>query len=239
MKYSGPGSVLRALGMTAFLSTQLFVAAQAADHAGDIEVGMAAGALVVDPEGLAQIAANGYRLFEADFRDFSGGLFKTDDPGFVSEEGALDVGLVVGYRGLGVLQSWNGSMWTSSGPSVFVSIEDVLGTITSFGYGAVTDPAGAIAQVSGAGDIHSHLDFSIGGADRALAGAYLITLQLEANGVLASSPFYIAFNNGLEEAAFEGAVGALMAPVPEPATWAMLIAGVGLVGALGRRRQCV
>ena len=120
-----------------------------------------------------------------------------------------------------------------------VSIEDVLGTITSFGYGAVTDPAGAIAQVSGAGDIHSHLDFSIGGADRALAGAYLITLQLEANGVLASSPFYIAFNNGLEEAAFEGAVGALMAPVPEPATWAMLIAGVGLVGALGRRRQCV
>ncbi|MCP6565612.1 hypothetical protein NL503_30035, partial [Klebsiella pneumoniae] len=68
MKYSGPGSVLRALGMTAFLSTQLFVAAQAADHAGDIEVGMAAGALVVDPEGLAQIAANGYRLFEADFR---------------------------------------------------------------------------------------------------------------------------------------------------------------------------
>jgi hypothetical protein len=225
--------------MTAFLSLQLGVIAQAADHAGDIEVGMAAGALVVDPEGRAQVAANGYRLFEADFRDFSGGPFKTDDPGFVAEKGALDVGLIIGYRGLGVLQSWNGSTWTSSGPSVFVSIEDVLGTITSFDYGAVTDPVGAIAQVSGAGDNHSHLDFSIGGTDRALAGAYLITLQLEASGVLASSPFYIAFNNGLDEASFEGAVGALMAPVPEPATWAMLLAGVGLVGALGRRRQCV
>ena len=37
----------------------------------------------------------------------------------------------------------------------------------------------------------------------------------------------------------EARVSALMAPVPEPATWAMLLAGVGLVGALGRRRQRV
>lgn len=231
---------LRAFGLSCAAALLIANPAFAAEHAGDIEVGASAGMLVVDPEGLAQVAANGYRLFEADFRDFGGGLYATDDPGFVADEGALNAGLVLGYRGVGTLQAWNGSGWTAAGPAVFVSIGDVLGTVTTFGYSAITDPAGAIAQVSGGGDIHSHLDFTISGDDRAKPRAYLITLQLESNGALvASSPFHIVFNNGLDAAGFEGAVGALMAPVPEPAGWAMLFAGLGLVGVLGRRRQYV
>lgn len=224
------------------LSAALFLTAGAAQaqhlHAGDVELGMAGGVIVVDPEGLAEHAANGYALFEGDFRDFAGGLFSTDDPGFISEEGALPVGAIIRYRGIGVLQSWDGAAWSTAASGVTLGILDVLGLNTLFSSTGVTDPVGAIAQVSGAGDIHSHLDFTISGDGAATAAAYLITLEIGAPDAYGySTPFYLAFNSGLDEEVFEGAVGTLLAPVPEPGTWAMLAAGLGLIGVMGRRRQ--
>jgi hypothetical protein len=151
--------LLRAVG----LSAALFLTAGAAQaqhlHAGDVELGLAGGVIVVDPEGLAERAANGYALFEGDFRDFAGGLFSTDDPGFISEQDSLPVGAIIRYRGLGALQSWDGAAWSTAASGVTLGILDVLGTNTLFSSTGVTDPVGAIAQVSGAGDIHSHLDF--------------------------------------------------------------------------------
>jgi hypothetical protein len=57
--------LFRAVG----LSAALFLTAGAAQaqhlHAGDVELGTAGGVIVVDPEGLAERAANGYVLYEA------------------------------------------------------------------------------------------------------------------------------------------------------------------------------
>jgi hypothetical protein len=229
--------LLRTFGLSAALLLSSGAVNAQHVHAGDIEIGSAAGVVVIDPEGLAQRAANGYLLYEADFRDFAGGLFSTDDPGFISEQDALPVGAIIRYRGVGVLQSWQGSSWATAASDVTVGILDVLGVNTLFSLTGVTNPIGAIAQVSGAGDIHSHLDFTISGDGSATAAAYLIALEIGAPDALGySMPFYLAFNSGLDEEVFEGAVGTLLAPVPEPGTWAMLIGGLGLLGVM-RRRQ--
>lgn len=229
--------LFRAVGFSA----ALFLTAGAAQaqhlHAGDVELGTAGGVIVVDPEGLAERAANGYVLYESDFQDFTGGLFATDAPGFVSEEDALPVGAIIRFRGIGLLQSWDGSAWSTAASGVTLGILDVLGMNTLFSSTGVTDPVGAIAQVSAAGDIHTHIDFTISGDGAATATAYLIALEIGAPDALGySMPFYLAFNSGLDEEVFEGAVGTLLAPVPEPGTWAMLIAGLGLLGVM-RRRQ--
>jgi hypothetical protein len=206
-------------------------------HAGDVEIGALSGFIVVDPEALAEYASNGYALFEGDFRDLSGGAFGTDDPGFISEEGALTAGDIIYFRGVGSLMTWNGANWVGSTASVSLSIEDALGELTVFSGSGITSPQGIIGQVNGAGEIHEHLDFDLLGADRVLASAYLITLQIgsDLNGF--SQPFYVVMNAGLGEEAFEGAVSALTTPVPEPSAWAMFGMGLGLLSCATRRRS--
>lgn len=239
-------SGLRAASLVSALClSALATPALAAEHAGDVEVGVSVGQLVVDPEGGAAVAANGYAIFEGDFRDLAGGLYNTDDPGFVAEEGAFDqFGALLTFAGMGVLQSWNGTAWVTSTAAVSITIEDALGEVTTFsGTGVSAGASSFLAQISGIGDIHEHLDFDLTGADRGLASAYLITLSLgslsdvaaSSGPYAASNPFYIAFNAGLSSESFEGAV-AQLAPVPEPETYAMLLAGLGVL-ALARRRR--
>lgn len=205
-------------------------------HAGDVELGADAGVVVIDPEGLAGYAADGRALFEGDFRDFAGGAYSTDDPGFISEAGAFTPGAILYFEGVGSLLGWNGSSWAAVATDVSVAMVDALGAQTVFSASGVTNPVGAIAQINGEGEVHSHLDFLLQGADRALAGAYLIELRIGSDLYGYSSPFYMAFNAGLDEAGFESAVGALTAPVPEPGSCAMLIAGLGLTWRMARRR---
>ncbi|MCZ8076046.1 MAG: PEP-CTERM sorting domain-containing protein, partial [Paucibacter sp.] len=71
-------------------------------------------------------------------------------------------------------------------------------------------------------------------------GAYLIELKLKSDDYAASDSFYIVFNRGLSEAAFESSVDALVAvPVPEPSSYILMLAGMGAVGLLVRRRRSV
>ena len=55
----------------------------------------------------------------------------------------------------------------------------------------------------------------------------------------ASGPTTIAFTNGTSGDNMLGLDDVSMAAVPEPASWAMLIAGFGLTGAVMRRRRAV
>ncbi len=210
-------------------------------HEGDIFPGLIGGRLVVLND--APTAwATGYKIFEGDFGDFAGGPFKTDDPGFDHQDGAFTPFTQLWYRGLGTLGFWNGSAWATGPAGTSVTVEDALGSKTFFSAAGVAVPDGAIGQFSAAGNIHQHLDFELVPGPMSPIGAYLITLQLTsrtAAGVtpgpyLDSLPFHIVFNNGLGGDAFEASVMALA--VPEPGTYAMLLAGLLVLGAVARRR---
>ena len=65
-------------------------------------------------------------------------------------------------------------------------------------------------------------------------------ITLQADQALAKFPpilKQIVFNRGLEESAFESAVQALTSPVPEPGSWALMAAGLTVIGSVVRRRQ--
>ena len=102
--------------------------------------------------------------------------------------------------------------------------------------GPVSGP-GAIAQADSEGDVHTHIDFTLEplGID---AGAYglLMELTTDAAGIANSKSYYIVFNFGLEEDAFEGAVEAFAAKIPEPTSLTVLGMGVVLFNFTSRRR---
>lgn len=198
-------------------------------HEGDIIISVVNGKL-------ATSGGHTDTIFEGDFGDFAGGLYSTDDPGYDSDPGTFADGTIISYQALGTLQFWNGSSWGSAWvpADVQVRIDGNLGESTFWGASGVSgDPVGLIGQAVGGGNIHEHLDMTVVGSNRSVAGAYLITLQLtSSSGLQASDPYFIVLNRGLGEEAFEAAVMA----VPEPGTYAMLALGLAAVGFAARRR---
>ncbi len=178
------------------------------------------------------------KVFEGDFGDVAGGLYKTDDPGYESEAGTFAQGTQVWYKALGRLSFWNGSHWGSAyvPAGVSVVIDGNLGETTSWSAAGVTgDLSGLIGQAGATGNVHEHLDMSILGSNRAVPGAYTISLQLwsTSTALQASDPYHIVLNRGLSEDDFEAAVMA----VPEPSTYAMLLLGLAAVGYGAKRRR--
>ncbi|KAB2318137.1 PEP-CTERM sorting domain-containing protein [Betaproteobacteria bacterium SCN1] len=209
-------------------------------HAGDIEVEVDAGQLVA--HGAAQTqSGTGYAIFESDFGDFAGGPYRTDDPGYDSAAGTFAAGTIINYQALGSLWYWNGLNWGNSVVNgETVQLDGNFGETTVWTVGGVTgDGAGLVGQAGSDGKIHEHLDMSIEAPAGFLptAGAYYVALQLVSEGYANSDPFLVVFNNGLGTEAYELAVGALAAPVPEPETYAMLLAGLGLIAFKLRRRH--
>lgn len=218
-----------------------FSPTHAADqHADDIQPWKVDGQVIVNGE-----------WFEADFGDLSGGLYRTDDPGYDAntELGAFGAGNWLWFSGLNSLQFWNGSVWSDTVPNgEHIELTDALGNVTTFNTSGVQNASGVIGQFDDVGDIHEHLDMAIRNASNALggsAGAYWITLQLfeslaESSTPLANSsstPFHILFNRGLAHADFELAVeAASAAPVPLPgAVWLFAPAIAGLLSFGGRK----
>jgi hypothetical protein len=68
--------------------------------------------------------------------------------------------------------------------------------------------------------------------------AFLETLAIQGGTVNATNSFYVNFTPDTPQSVIEAfATGANPVGVPEPASWAMLIAGFGLTGAMLRRRR--
>ena len=214
-----------------------------AQHA-DIEAVVIGGKLIVDEENAAPVAfGTGYKIFEGDFGDLPSGLTGTDDPGFLAPSGTFLSGEQLWYHALGTLSFWNGTSWAAAPSGIALTVEDILGSETLISSLGATNPYGVIDQVDSAGGIHAHIDFSISNVNP--VGAYLATFELtsrDASGnlpspYLDSDPFQIAFNRGLSHEVFEASISALVSPVPEPQTYAMLLAGLALFGAVARRRK--
>jgi hypothetical protein len=207
------------------------------DHSGDIAVSTVAGKLVVGGEHFETHGLNGYNIYEADFGDFPN-PFETDDPGFQTQGGAkVSPNSILSFAGIGKLQFWNGSAWGNTVANEKVQIKDAFdGALNTWSdAGFIAGEYSFVGQAGGNGSLHEHLDMLV--TPNATAGAYLIQLQLISDTDAASMPFYIAFNRGLGAEAFETSIDALVAaPVPEPETYALLLAGLALVGAATRRR---
>ena len=114
----------------------------------------------------------------------------------------------------------------------------------------IQGPASApIGAASSLGAMHYHLDWYLEGTARDNKGAYLIEMQLlssaksgGADKYTPSETFHIMFNHGITTAQYADAMKTLtiapMAPVPEPASVAMLaLGGALLAGRVVRRRR--
>jgi len=249
-------SLLAAIATASALAFTSLASAAEHVHAGDIIVTVQGGKLIID-SGEAQ-AGSGYKIFEGGFgpAPLSGNRWRTDDPGYDMEPGTLATGDQLWVRGLGQLKSWNGSAWAASvSGNEFIRLEDSLEASWVFrptGLSAtLPGSTGVIDEAGLDGHIHQHLDFylinsiddSTSSGSPVATGAYLIQLQLfspttAAGGglkYLDSDPFFVAFNRGLDEDAFEHAVQALA--VPEPSAALMILSALGLIAWRMRRRS--
>ncbi len=227
----------------------------------DVAVSMANGRLVTDfcvpgtdgcdrlrvldllgiPEGQLPLdQVSGQQIFVADFGDFQGGPFRSDNPGFRAAAGHLPANLLLRYRALGTLEFWDPASpgWAvsvpgdarlrlagglrqdlnfSNDPAVcgglpFCTVTEFAESSTLFTTGGIAGDASLIIDATDrTGALHTHHDFQVEGPDGALGGPtgiYLVEMQIEADGLLASRPFYFMFNRGLSTAAFGDALSA-------------------------------
>ena len=254
--YGGKGNLMFRSKWSVFLVLFLLagvrgVAAQ--DHGdeehGDVEFKIEDGRVVVLPtdEGFA---------FEGEFPLEGVDRQFTSEPGFASE---LEEGLGIGansqvfYDVLGPLEFWNdGFKPVPAGVQLRIInqppapvVPDTVVTATSVvTLGSVNPPRQRVGGAEESGDFHSDLQFLLepnlnpAAVPETWVGAYGVKLSLMTDeaGVERSAPFYMVFNLGLEEEAFEAGVASYAALVPEPATGALFAIG-GLACLLHARRR--
>lgn len=171
------------------------------------------------------LAVQNLRVFEAEFGEDPTFPYSTDEPGIGGV--AADIGLMEGSviemnvsAGLGV---WNGSgfnygtantMTIDYGPT---SVDTVTGGTLNF---LVTE------------DFDLHPIWSVN--EQAAPGAYLVELTAAMDGYNTSESFYVVFNLGLDEEAYEESVDWVNDNIiPAPGVLALL----GMGGLAVRRRR--
>ena len=210
--------------------------AQAQLHEGDVEMSIVSGKIVVDGHATTQFGT-GFKIFEGDFGDISGGPFSTDDPGYDSAPGTFVPGTFITYNTVGSLWFWDGGTWGLAGAER-VRLDGNLGEESFFsGIGTSGALTGLVGVAGNSGVIHEHLDMMVSrvGGGLPAIGSYMFQLYLTGTNLTASDTFLMVLNRGLSEQSFEQSVQALA--VPEPGTWLMWLMGVGLVGAIAARRR--
>ena len=187
------------------------------------------------------------RLFEGECPTSGLSQNFSSDPGFASEvaEGLgvnpgddIFLNFVLSPSLGGALQYHDGSGFAATTANTLVEgnapgATDL--TITSGGFSG--DNPVFLQTADSAGDIHSHVDFTLSAG--AAQGAYglLVELETSAPGISNSDPFWFVFNHGLDEITFEDVVVPAFqggAAIPEPAFPILL--GIGSIG-LGLRRR--
>jgi len=210
--------------------------AQAQLHDGDIEMSVVSGKIVVDGHATTQFGT-GFKIFEGDFGDFAGGPHETDDPGYDSAPGTFLPGTFITYNTVGSLWFWNGRNWGLAGAERVRLDGNMFEESFFSGTGTSGDLTGLVGVAGNSGVVHKHLDMVVSrvGVGVPTTGSYMFQLFLTGTALTASDSFLLVLNHGLSEENFEMSVQALA--VPEPGTWLMWLAGVGLIGAITARRR--
>ncbi len=210
--------------------------AQAQLHEGDVEMSVVSSQIMLNGHAATQFGT-GFKIFEGDFGDISGGPFRTDDPGYDSEPGTFVSGTFITYNTVGSLWFWNGGNWGLAGAER-VRLDGNLGEESFFsGTGTSGDLTGLVGVAGNGGVVHEHLDMlvsRVGGGIPAI-GSYMFQLYLTGTNLTASDTFLMVLNRGLSEDNFEMSVQALAGP--EPTTWLLWRGGLALIGAAARRRH--
>lgn len=193
-----------ALVSTALLSN----AVMADDEHFDVDLTVVNNRVVV--ENNADIdSATGYKIVEAEFHD--GDTF-TENPGFLALDGVFNPQEPVWYSAVGKLHHFDGSKWVSNFTEELYLYGDDSETIFNSQNVFSGDTHGLIDYADSEGGLHTHLEFEVadsmgdGVVDK---GIYMAAIRVYGDDHLSSKPFYIAFNFGLSEAAFEAAIEAL------------------------------
>jgi hypothetical protein len=123
---------------------------------------------------------------------------------------------------------------TIGGSSSVISID--LGKLGTFTIPAVTFTGYSFSAADSSQYTSTGMQYSSSGNDFTLIakglapGDYLF----EVTGIVGSSSALSALKSGLVSSAYGVAAGAAL--VPEPGEWAMMLAGLGMIGAMVRRR---
>lgn len=175
----------------------------------------------------------GVRVFGVELGEVSPNF--ADDPGFFSE--SLPAGLELGFNITESLRVWNGSDFAQTAASdmtlwLAFGVPGSPSATTPASPGGTTAGFGFATADSG-GFIDDHPDFVLNSP--ATDGIYLLQLELTASGVLSSEPFWIVFNQNMDEQTHDAAIEWVEVNlVPAPGLAGLLFSSV-MIGARRRR----